>query len=309
VVDVESIYRFYSAGSADPNAISAAIRRAKSLGTTHVLLVGGDTYDYFNVLGINSVSFIPTHYRRTDDIIAYAPADSVYADTDNNGSPDLALGRWPVRTNAELQNIISKTLRYQNRNKAVLLNDRTLAGVSFDQSAAPLASMLSTSFSSDVISLDSYASGNASTARADLISRMQSGASLLTYFGHSAPSSWSREGLVTANQVYGGLFSPVSQSFAAVQYGCWATYFVEPTSSTVAHGLLLRPEGAAIVMGATSLTQTNSDINFANQLMPKLGNQGFGQAFQQSIQAISNDPSNKDVVIGGAILGDPALGE
>ena len=142
MVDVEALYRYYNAGVADPAAISLAIKSAQKLGVTNVLLVGGDTYDYLNVLGINSVSFVPTHYRRTDAIVNFAPADSVYADTDGNGSPNVALGRWPVRTNAELQAVIAKTLSYQNSRKAVLVNDRALNGERYSQVVAPFAALL-----------------------------------------------------------------------------------------------------------------------------------------------------------------------
>jgi hypothetical protein len=306
VVDVEAIYRYYNAGVVDPNAISAAIRTAKNNGATHVLLVGGDTYDYFNVLGVNSVSFIPTHYRRTDSLISFAPADSVYADTDGNGAPDLLLGRWPVRTQAELSAVVAKTIAYQNLNRAVAVNDRSLNGESYNAARAPIASLLGTQWTTAEVDLDQYPSGQAPAARTEIVNRLQ-GASLLTYFGHSAPSAWSREGLITANQVYGGLFTPVNNSFAAVQYGCWATYFVEPTSSTVAHGLLLQAKGAALVMGATALTGSESDVVFINALTPRLGNQSFGEAFKQSVIELNDRGVHRDIVIGGTVLGDPSL--
>ena len=75
--------------------------------------------------------------------------------------------------------------------------------------------------------------GQAPTARADIVNALSQGVSLFSYYGHSAPASWSREGLITASQVSGGLFSPVNQSFATLQLGCWGTYFVEPRSPTV----------------------------------------------------------------------------
>lgn len=309
VVDVEAIYRYYSAGVIDPAAIQLAIRRAQSkLGTTHVLLVGGDTYDYQNVLGINSVSFIPTNYRRTSDIIAFAPSDAVYADTDSNGVPNIAIGRWPVRTNAELNAILGKTLNYQNTHKALFISDRSLNGVSYASQTAPLANLLGQNWITNQLSLDSYASGQAATARADIVSQLEGGASLLSYYGHSAPASWSREGLITASLVSGGLFNTVNQPFATVQLGCWGTYFVEPTSTTVAHQMLLMPKGAAAVLGATSLTESNSDISLANHLLPRLSSTDLGDALVQAQQAVANElPQAADVILGGTLLGDPAL--
>jgi Peptidase family C25 len=131
---------------------------------------------------------------------------------------------------------------------------------------------------------------------------------LLSYYGHSAPASWSREGLITANQVNGGLFDSVTQPFATLQLGCWGTYFVEPTSSTVAHAMLLRPNGAALMVGATSLTESNSDIALANGILPRLASESFGEALMHTQNDIANSqPDAKDVILGGTLLGDPSL--
>ena len=309
VVDVEAIYRYYSAGVVDPAAIQLAIRRAQSmLGTTHVLLVGGDTYDYQNVLGVNSVSFIPTNYRRSGPIIAFMPSDAVYADTDSDGMPNVAIGRWPVRTAAELNAIIAKTLTYQSTKKALFISDRSLNGVSYASEVAPVAALLNKDWTVNRLSLDSYASGQAATARADIVNALSQGVSLFSYYGHSAPASWSREGLITASQVNGGLVSPVNQSFATLQLGCWGTYFVEPTSTTVAQGLLLMPKGAALVLGASSLTASHSDIALANGILPRIADESFGQALMHTQQSIAaENPSAADVILGGTLLGDPSL--
>ncbi len=309
VVDVEAIYRYYSAGVVDPAAIQLAIRRAQNtLGTTHVLLVGGDTYDYQNVLGVNSVSFIPTNYRRTGPIIAFAPSDAVYADTNGDGKPNVAIGRWPVRTTAELNAIIAKTLDYQNTKKALFISDRSLNGVSFAAEVAPISTLLSQDWTVNQLSLDSYASGQASTARADIVSALNQGVSLFSYYGHSAPSSWSREGLITASQVNGGLFNTTNQAFATLQLGCWGTYFVEPTSTTVAHSMLLMPKGAALVMGASSLTESSSDLALANGVLPRLATESFGVALMHTQQElVQANMGAADMVFGGTLLGDPSL--
>ncbi len=305
VVDVEALYRYYNAGVVDPAAISLAIKNAQKLGVTNVLLIGGDTYDYLNVLGINSVSFVPTNYRRTDAIVNFAPADSVYADTDNNGAPNVALGRWPLRTQAELQAVIAKTLSYQNSRKAVLVNDRALNGERYSQVAAPFAALLPQDWSRSLVDLDSYT--DTAIARTEIVSQLSQGASLLSYYGHSAPASWSREGLITATQLSNGLMSGVNQSFVTVQLGCWGTYFVEPTSTTVAHQLLLMPKGAAAVMGASTLTQTNSDKLFAGYVLPNFGSQSIGNTLKGALEAMSQEADANDVTVGGTLLGDPSL--
>ncbi|MBK8286621.1 MAG: hypothetical protein IPK97_18135 [Ahniella sp.] len=61
VVEVAQIYEHYSEGIVDPQAIRAFVAAAyQQLSTRYVLLVGGDTYDYFDRLALGSVSDVPT---------------------------------------------------------------------------------------------------------------------------------------------------------------------------------------------------------------------------------------------------------
>ncbi|NIP37544.1 MAG: hypothetical protein GWO07_03070 [Candidatus Dadabacteria bacterium] len=87
----------------DPQAIRDYISyAANSLGTECVLLVVGDTYDYMDYLNKGSVSFIPSIYEPSSEIITFAPSDSVLADIDGDKIQDVAIGRFPVRTDTEL---------------------------------------------------------------------------------------------------------------------------------------------------------------------------------------------------------------
>ena len=129
VVNVNDLYAQYSYGIFDPQAIKDYIAfAAQNLGTQYVLLVGGDTYDYRNYLGVNSISFIPSLYVETSKVVKFVPADPLYADLDGNNVPDLAIGRFPVRTTAELDLMVKKTLAYQAKNygrTATFISDKS----------------------------------------------------------------------------------------------------------------------------------------------------------------------------------------
>lgn len=311
VIDTDAIYRWYSAGSPDAAAIKSAIADASArLGTMYVLLVGGDTYDYDNAEGSNSVSFVPTPYRRSDALVTYAPADSVYADVDNDGKMDLAIGRFPVRTAAELDAIVAKTLAYAtagHARKALNVTDRTDGLANFRQLLFPLDGLL-TGWQVTNVALSDYPPDNAGTqaARAAMVAAVNSGQALTTYFGHSAPNSWTREGLVTSQLVYGGLFAnPVPT--VNWQLGCWGTYFVDPYSSTVSHGLMLQSSGAAAVIGASALTEIASDMAWMGELGARLSGNRIGDALRQAQRKLAENPAYRDVFVGGTLLGDPAL--
>lgn len=314
VLDVEDLYRWYSGGVVDPQAVSNALRDAwRRLGTRYVLLVGGDTYDYRNRTNVGSLSFIPSWYRAVGPIVRHAPADGVYADYDADGRMDLAIGRWPVRTAAELQVAVDKTLAYGSRTpdgKALLLSDRDQNSVSFRDVQYPLSARLGPNYDAHMLSLQSYPSGGAGVtqARNDLVAALNSGQALLSFFGHSAPSSWTREGLITASLVYGGLFQS-NPPTAVWQLGCWGAYYVEPRYNTVAHGMLLQSGGgAAVVLGASGLTEIASDTAWMNLLAPRLGNQRVGDAVRDTQRELHQRGAELiDVSVGATLLGDPAL--
>ena len=101
VVDVTDIQLHYGGGMALPGAVTNFLREVQAEGTSHVLLVGGDSYDYHDRLGLGSISHIPTLYAPTK-YIGHTPSDALLADVDGNGVSDLALGRWPVRSMSDL---------------------------------------------------------------------------------------------------------------------------------------------------------------------------------------------------------------
>lgn len=311
-VNVEDLYRSYTAGVVDPHAISAYLREAKQrwASLTHVLLVGGDTYDYKNRLGLNSISFVPTQYLQTHPVVRYAPVDQTYADLNGDRQPDLALGRFPVRSLSELDAVIAKTLAYPtagNAGKQVWANDRDSNSYPFADKASGFANVL-TGFAVTRVDLNQFAPGAQAQARGALVSALVDGQALLGYYGHSSPSSWSREGLLTTAVVQGGVFASTRPT-TVVQFGCWGGYFVEPTNTSLSAALLAAPQGAAAVLGATGLTEAVNDELQAAKLLPLLS-QGMtlGEALKQSSGAvIQADPAAVDVSVGAILLGDPAL--
>ena len=100
LLTTSSIYQAQRAAYPDAQSIVGYLRSLSRRGARprYLLLVGGDSYDYDNVLGLGSLSFVPTGYARTSEFVGHAPTDMPYADLDLDGLPEVAVGRWPVRT-------------------------------------------------------------------------------------------------------------------------------------------------------------------------------------------------------------------
>lgn len=310
VIDVRDVYAQYGDGQADPAAIAdylAAV--APRMGLRYVLLVGGDTWDYRNTAGTDSISFIPSLYARTSDLVQFAPSDSLLADLDGDRVQDLAIGRFPVRTLDELAAIIDKTLAYAQRDyqqSLVLSADRQEPGLSFTEQSEQFIGELDGDWWLTRAYLDELSVGD---ARNRLISGINAGANMTSFFGHSAYSVWSFEGLFESSDV--AFLSNAGRPTAVVQFGCWNTYHVVPSYTTLGHAWMLTPDlGAALVMGSSTFTQVTSSRQFADVLIPELlrPGQSAGQAVVAAKHRLAaSQPQALDMLLGWTILGDPAI--
>jgi Peptidase family C25 len=226
----DPLYTRYTYGVFDPQAIKDYVTYAdQHLCTKCVLLVGGDTYDYLNYLGLNSISFIPSLYAATGPYAHYVPVDPLYADVNGDGVSDLAIGRFPVRSSAELNLMIQKTLEYAGKNygkTAFFVSDVNDGTMSFKDISNAMAASLPSGW---MVTADNMDDVSLSTARMQLLAAMNNGTALVTYTGHSGPVSWSFNDVFDTSNA--AALTNVGKPFVAVRWGCWKTYAVDPTST------------------------------------------------------------------------------
>ncbi len=316
VVSVDDVYAQYSGGVFDPQAIRDYIKDAvKQDGVKYVLLVGGDTYDYLHNTSASAISFIPTLYAPTDDlgIVQYAPVDPLYADVNGDNVPDVALGRFPVRTNAELDSMIAKTLAYETNDygqtavfAADIYDGSGDQPLNFSADSDALISQLGDGWSVQRAYLDN---SSVAAAQATLVDAINNGVALTSFIGHSSYDRWTFSGLFSMNQAT-ALTNAGSPTIIS-QWGCWNTYFVSPTANTLGHAFLLSGDrGAAAVMGSSTLTEDASETALGHILNPYLVQPGMriGDAITQAKADLAvTDPSLRDVYLGWTLLGDPTL--
>lgn len=310
VVDVEDVYQQFGFGIFDAAAIRGYVKHAvTSMGVRYVLLVGGDTYDYQDYLKRGSVSFIPSLYAKTDSQINWAPVDPLYADVDDDGVQDVPLGRFPVRTGAELAMVIGKTLVYKAKTyggTAVLAADVLDPKVNFTADAEAFAGGLSSEWSVTKAYIDHL---GVSGARKALIDAMNRGVALTGFVGHSSPTAWTFQGLFKGSDAT--TLTNAGKPTVVAQWGCWNTFYVDPTYSTLGHTLMLSGDrGAAAVLGASTLTQAASERLLGSLVLPRMVTPGatMGDAIVSAKRALAQvDPNATDVLLGWTLLGDPAL--
>ena len=308
VVDVEAVYEEYSGGVVDPLAIQEMVREAHELwGIRSVLLVGGDTYDYQNALGLSSKSFVPTLYAQTDPVIVrFAPADALFGDVNDDGVPEVAVGRFPVRTSAELSLMVSKTLAWTRLERAVLAADQSEASLSFSALSDDLAATLPAGIAVSRAYMDTLGVTGARTA---LRAEMNGGGAYVGFLGHSSYSRWSFAGLFTTADA--STLTNSGRPLVVNQFGCWNNYFVEPAYNTLGHVLLVSGDrGAAATLGMATLSNIETEGLLGPILVPRLMENGksIGQALVEAKAEVARiAPDRPDVQIGMTLLGDPEL--
>jgi hypothetical protein len=316
IVSTDALYQAGASARPQPAAIRSHLQALAAAGAApgYVLLVGGDSYDYDDVLGIGSISFLPTHYRRTGPFINHAPSDLPYADLDDDGLPDLALGRWPVRTLSDVEQLLSKTLSHAQGTGgegALLVSDRSASDYSFATQSQLMAADSSYGGAQASLSLADFPSGPAGSAaaREQLRQAVVDGRRWLNYFGHASPYQWTTSSLLTGNQVEGGLFDGAALPFLATQWGCWGAYHVLPQYDSLAHHLLRDDSGAAALIGASALAETGPSFALATRMLPRLDSGSrLGDAWLEGLREhIHARPETLDVNLGTTLLGDPTL--
>ncbi|MBN1400969.1 MAG: hypothetical protein JXA74_09030 [Anaerolineae bacterium] len=313
IVDVEAVYPAFGYGIFDPQAIRSYIAYAAShMATEYVLLVGADTYDYRGYMQPRSISFIPTFYVQTSAQVRFTPADPLLADIDGDEVPDLPIGRLPVRTAADLDVVIAKTLSYDVKTylqsgffTADNANENEVQGMYADQSDAMIAQLpvgwaVQTAYLDEMLVAD---------ARAAMLAAINDGVTLTSYVGHSSLDRLAFESLLHLSHV--PLLTNLERPTLMALFGCWNTYYVQPTSDSLGQKLILSTAGgAAAVMGSTLLGETNIEAALGLALMPRLAqpNQPIGLAIQQArAEMVAAEPWLARPLLGWTLLGDPTL--
>lgn len=106
VLDLEQIYDQFSNGASTPHAIRAYIASAvqQKQAPRYVVLAGTGTLDYRGIQ--QAPGPVPPMMVKTDN--GLFASDSKIADANGDGIPELAIGRIPVSTNAELLAYVDK---------------------------------------------------------------------------------------------------------------------------------------------------------------------------------------------------------
>lgn len=296
-VDVESLYNFWGNGTKDPLAIKRFLQeQSEAHGTRYVLVAGDASFDPQGVLAQNGVDVIPTGF--VDTHVNETASDDWLVDFDDDSIPELAIGRLPAETAGELAVMVNKAVAHAPvKNPALILSGKN-SGNDFTGFAQQLGAHVPMGTPVELHSAATDPEG----AKQALHTRLQAGASMIGYLGHSSVEVLENEGKLLSASEAALLENPTPPLFvlATCFTGMFQTVFED---KSLAEALLVAPGGASSVWASTGYTFAKSQLPMVNRFVELTATKPVGEAARLS----KSTATDADVRRSWVLLGDPTM--
>jgi Peptidase family C25 len=309
VVAVEDIYDEFSTGHHTPYAVrdflSYAVKQWHPA-PRFVLLVGDASMDPKNYLDYGDHDFIPT--KLIDTGIMETASDDWLADFDDDGLPELAVGRLPVRTIDAAKRVLAKILGYNQAaaDGGVLLVADLNDGFDFAAMHAALQAWIPPTIPVEAIDRGQI---DDAEARNQLLASLNRGPAVVNYTGHGSVDLW-RGHLLTADDA--AELRNDEQLSLFVTMTCLNGYFHDAALDSLAEALLHADGGGAVAVWAPSGITGPSGQSVMNQelfrwVFSERDSPGaplrLGEAVVRAKAAVGDDDVRRTWIL----LGDPSM--
>jgi hypothetical protein len=323
-VNVSDVYDEFSHGITDPQAIKDFLTYAyhnwSPPAPLYVLLVGDATIDPKDNFGRGNKDYIPTHFFETA-LLGHTPDDNWFASVNGpDNLPDMFIGRLPVQTDVEVDNMVNKIIGYENSEKADWNSNVLLVAdddePAFEQLTEELAAgYLPEDYNPARIYMKDFSTGT--EANNALLNGLNSGALTTVYSGHGSVDNWAGEYMLETGDI-SSLTNSDRLTFVTA-LNCLNGFFSlalsawEPWNDgiSLAEGLILPPDrGAIAVFASTSLGYTSDHSLLAKGIFSGLfggAKKPLGQATTEAKLTAFAGGASGEVVRTHTLFGDPAL--
>jgi len=303
VVDVENIYDEFSYGVHTPQALKDFLGGTYTHWSTQpqfVMLAGSASLDPKNYTGAGYQDFIPT--KLIDTASMETASDDWLVDFNNDGQPQISIGRLPVRTASEMATVISKIVNYEQTGVAqsVLLVSDLSDGVDFNSATSQIKATIPAGFNTV-----SIVRGQTTTdAKTELMAQLAQGGKIVNYSGHGSVSLW-RGNLLTSADVQ--TLTNQKALPLVVMMTCLNAYFQDPQATSLGESLIKVNQGGAVSVWASSAMTNNG----AQTIMDReLFRQLFGNpniTLGQAIREAKKITTDSDIRRTWILFGDPTM--
>ncbi|MCS7260647.1 MAG: C25 family cysteine peptidase [Anaerolineae bacterium] len=325
VVDVEAIYDTFGAGRMDAQAIRNFLAHAYTnwsrLAPYYVVLLGDGSYDFKNHSGYNPRTYIPPFLADVDPWWGETASDNrLVTLVGSDILPDMLIGRLPANSPAEASAMVDKVIAYENNAVApwfltqlIVADNPDDAGDFYAEgdsaymyAGAPF-SPLRLYYGKPATQPHMYA--DAEVLKHTLIDRINHGASLVTYFGHSSWHQWAVEDLFHLDDV--ARLNNQTRLPVVLEMTCFTAFFHHPQYPTLDESLVRWSRGGVVAAwGSTGLGVTlgHSRLHHGFYTAVRAGSGGarVGAGTLAGKLAVWSSGVDLDLLDTFTLLGDPA---
>lgn len=310
VVHLEDLYAVFGQGLDQPAAIRDFLRYIHHHWTRaprYVVLAGDGTYDYADQLGYHDTVLPPALVTTPNGLFA---SDTPYADIDQDGRLDFAVGRLPARSAGELDAMINKIMTYESATgtwtrAGLLMADNADAGGAFDQESDQISQLLTGRYS---LAKAYLGTSNLVAVRTLTLSSWQAGLSFVNYVGHGALDRLAQEGLLVntdLTNLNNGARCPL-----VVSMTCVVGRYSVPGSPCLGEELLRKPGGGAIaVLSPIGLSSPSLSVPLNQAVVRALGagSAPLGEIWLRASSDFFDGGGDAIALTIFNLLGDPGL--
>lgn len=337
IVTPQQIYNEFSSGSQDIVAIRDFIRMLYERATVssdlpkYLLLFGDGSYDNKNRLTSNT-NFIPTFqsvnstnplgtasYVSDDFYGMLDPTEGVWSGPE---VMDIAIGRLPVKSQQEANNVVTKILNYNTistlddwRNDVVFVGDDEDTNTHMRQ-ANEIADTITSqykSYNTNKILIDAYQQmatpgGNRYPEVNDEIDKaVNNGSLIINYTGHGGEVGWAHERILSVPMI--NSWENQRGLPLVITATCEFSRFDDPSRTSAGELVLLNRNGgiALLTTVRTVFSGPNFSLNKAlfNIIFTKnnIEDKTIGEIFTETKNLTNGGTNNRNFTL----LGDPAL--
>lgn len=311
MVDVVDIYDEFNFGHKSAQAIKHFLAYAIAnwqLAPRFVLLAGDSSFDGRNYLGMGDSDLVPT--KLIDTRYLETASDDWFADLNNDGISDLAIGRLPLRHIEEAAVVVSKLIGYRRSrpSESVTLVSDANDGFNFEQASAQLRALIPSGLKIEEIKRGEL---DPLTAKGRLLDSITRGDKLVNYVGHGSANQW-RGSLLTSAEAKA--LNNADRLPMFVMMTCLNGYFHDAALDSLAESLLKAERGGAIAVWASSGMTLPDQQAVLNQQLYRLlfipsisGRQSSAPTLGEATQRAKSAVVDNDIRRTWVLLGDPTM--
>lgn len=306
VIDVQNLYDEFAWGHHGPRPIRDFLKRTREWARVpkYAILLGDASFDPRNYLGMGNFDFVPTKLIPTAWM--KTSSDDWLADFNDTGVPAVAIGRIPVRTATQANDVVNKLIKRGTAPPAAswastidLLTDRPTARAPFDVSTAYVQQQVPPSMTVNHIKWASIP--NNTTLANTVTAAFNRGSLVMNYIGHGSVEVWSRNAMTRARA---NALRNANLPFV-MSMNCLNGYFHDLYSDSLGEVLLRNPSGGAIgVWASSALTSPDQQtVMNAEALRHLFAGATLGEAILQAKAKVTDNDVRRTFIL----LGDPTM--